>query len=157
MKRTLITVALITLFAASFVFAADHEAMHKLMTKQGGPKTDDRRELTMHDPMKVMHKSMMRQHLNTVSEIVAALALNNLTDAADIARTNMGWSKERGEECSVFEPDKNESDFTKLSTAMHKQADKFADAAEAGNRDEALTALSELINRCNDCHNVFRH
>ena len=157
MKRTITTVVAIIFVSTAISFAADHEKMHELMMKQGGPKTDERRELTMHDPMKVMHKGMMRQHLDTLSEITAALAVNNLKKAADITRTNLGWSKERGEECSVFEPDKDGSDFTKLSTAMHKQADKLADAAEAGNRDKTLTALSELITRCNDCHKIFRH
>jgi len=156
MKKILITVTAITFFA-SFTYAADHSKMHEMMMKQGGPKSDDRIELTVHDPVKIMHKGMMRRHMDTVSEILAALAENKLDKAADIATSELGWSEERGEQCAVFEPDKEESDFTKLSTAMHKQASKLAEAAKAGKRDQALSALAELINRCNDCHKVFRH
>lgn len=130
--------------------------MHEMM-KEGGPKADDRTELTIPEPMKVMHKGMMRRHMDTLSEITAALAANDLRKAADIARTDLGWSDAREQQCSVFEPVKGGSDFTKLSTAMHKKADELADAAKAGNRDKALAELSQLIKKCNACHEKFRH
>lgn len=157
MKKALITAAAVTFLAAGISFAADHEQMHEMMMKQGGPKADDRTELTIPAPMKVMHKGMMRKHLDVLSEITAALAANDLKKAADIARTDLGWSEGREQQCSVFEPVKGGSDFTKLSTAMHKKADELADAAKAGNRDKALADLSQLIKKCNACHEKYRH
>ena len=157
MKKALITAVAVTFLAAGVSFAADHEQMHEMMMKEGGPKADDRTELTIPDPMKVMHKGMMRLHMDTLSDITAALAANDLRKAADIARTDLGWSDAREQQCSVFEPVKGGSDFTKLSTAMHQKADELADAAKAGKRDKALVALSELIKKCNACHEKYRH
>ncbi len=157
MKKALFTAVAVTFLAAGISFAADHEQMHEMMMKQGGPKADDRTELTIPEPAKVMHKGMMRRHMDTLSDITAALAANDLRKAADIARTDLGWSDAREQQCSVFEPVKGGSDFTKLSTAMHKKADELADAAKAGKRDKALVALSELIKKCNACHEKFRH
>lgn len=157
MKKGLITAAAVTLLAAGISFAADHEQMHEMMMKEGGPKADDRTELSIPEPMKVMHKGMMRRHMDTLSEITAALAANDLKKAAHITRTDLGWSDAREQQCSVFEPVKGGSDFTKLSTAMHKKADELADAAKAGNRDKALGELSLLIKKCNACHEKFRH
>lgn len=157
MKKALVAAAAVTFLAAGISFAAEHEQMHEMMMKEGGPKADDRTELTIPAPMKVMHKGMMRQHMDTLSEITAALAANDLKKAAEIARTDLGWSKAREQQCSVFEPVEGGSDFTKLSTAMHQKADELADAANAGNRDKALKALSELIKKCNACHEKYRH
>lgn len=155
MKKTLITAA-VTFLTAGITFAADHARMHKMM-KQGGSQADDRIELTIPEPMKVMHKGMMRMHLETLSEITAALAANNLEKAAEIAGKDLGWSDAREQQCLVFEPVKGGSEFTKLSAAMHKKADELADAAKAGKRDKALAALSELIKKCNACHEMYRH
>ncbi len=157
MKKAFVTAAAVALLAAGISFAADHERMHEMMMKQGGPKTDDRTELTIPAPMKVTHKGMMRQHMDTLSEITAALAANDLKKTAEIAKTDLGWSKGREHQCSIFEPVEGGSDFTKLSTDMHKKADELADAAKAGNRDKALAELSRLIKKCNACHEKYRH
>ena len=157
MKKALVAAAAVTFLAAGISFAAEHEQMHEMMMKEGGPKADDRTELTIPAPMKVMHKGMMRRHMDTLSEITAALATNDLKKAADIARTDLGWSDAREQQCSVFEPVKGGSDFTKLSTAMHQKADELADAAKAGDRDKALAELSQLIKKCNACHEKYRH
>jgi cytochrome c556 len=157
MKKAFFTAVAVTFLAAGVLFAADHEQMHQMMMKQGGPSTDERTELAISAPMKVMHKGMMRQHLDTLSEITAALAANDLKNAAEIAITDLGWSKGREQQCSVFEPVAGGSDFTKLSTAMHKKADELADAAKTGNRDKALAELSHLMKKCNACHVKYRH
>ena len=157
MKKAFVAAVAFTFLAAGISFAADHEHMHEMMMKQGGPKSDGRTELTIPPPMKVMHKGMMRQHMDTLSEITAALAANDLKKAAEIANADLGWSKGREQQCSVFEPVEDGSDFTKLSTSMHKKADELADAAKAGNRDKALAELSHLMKKCNACHERYRH
>ncbi|CBE69003.1 MAG: cytochrome c [Candidatus Methylomirabilis oxygeniifera] len=159
MHKILIAVVTITLLTAGFSFAVDYHQMHnEMMQKQGGPTTDGRTELRhIPAPMKIMHKAMMRQHLDHVSQITAALAANDLNKAAEIAVTNLGWSQERAQECSVFEPVKSGSDYTTLAAAMHKKADELADAAKSGYRDKAFQALAELIHNCNECHKKFKH
>ena len=157
MKKAFVAAAAVTFLAAGLSFAADHERMHKMMMEQGGPTADDRTELAIPAPMKVVHKGMMRMHMDTLSGITAALAVNDLKKAAEIADDDLGWSKGREQQCSVFEPVEGGSEFTKLSTAMHKKADELADAANAGNRDKALAELSHLMKKCNACHEKYRH
>lgn len=159
MKKTLIAVVAMTVLTAGFSFAVDEHRMHnEMMQQHGGPTTDGRTELShIPAPMKIMHKAMMRQHLDHVSQITAALAANDLNRAADIAVTNLGWSQERAQECSVFEPVKGGSNYTTLAAAMHKKADELTGAAKSGHRDQAFHALADLIRTCNDCHKTFRH
>src|SRR3989338_1622501 len=100
MKRALITAIAVTVLASGFALAEEkgHEhgkmmegqqmppEMVEMMKKQGGPKPDTRTELKIPAPMKVMQKGMMRQHLDTISEITAALAVNDLNKASTIAK-----------------------------------------------------------------------
>ncbi|HAG49951.1 MAG TPA: hypothetical protein DHU69_01115 [Deltaproteobacteria bacterium] len=136
--------------------AAEHSHRHEMM-KQEGQKSDDRTELKLPEAMKTMQKQMMRQHMDTLSEIAAALAVNDLNKAAEIAKDKLGWTEEEEKRCSMVEKMTREPDFMKLGKAVHLKADELSEAAKAGNRDNALTALAELINNCNMCHNKFRH
>ncbi|OGP07340.1 MAG: hypothetical protein A2Z89_03600 [Deltaproteobacteria bacterium GWA2_43_19] len=156
MKKVLITAAFIFL-AAGISFAADHEQMHEMMMKQGGPKQDTRTELKIPEPMKVMHKGIMRSHLDAVSEITAALAANDLKKAAKISKEILGWNDSQEKMCSMFGESTGGKDFLSLGKAMHTKADDLANAAKAGKRGKALAELSELIKKCNACHEKYRH
>jgi len=155
MKKVLITAAFIFL-TAGISFAADHEQMHEMMMKEGGPKQDTRTELKIPEPMKIMHKGIMRRHMDVVSEITAALAANDLKKAAKISKENLGWNESEEKMCLMFGESAGK-DFLTLGKAMHAKADDLADAAKAGKRDKALYELSELIKRCNGCHEKYRH
>jgi len=156
-KKILSIAAAITFLTAGVSLADEHAQMHEMMMKKGGPKTDDRTELKIPAPMKVMQKGMMRQHLDTISEITAALAQNDLNKASTIARTKLGWTQEEEKRCSLVGQMAGEADFVPLGKAVHLKADELADTAKAGNRDKALVLLSELITNCNTCHQKFRH
>ena len=157
MKRILVTAVAVTFLATGISFAVDHSQMHEMMMKEGGPKTDTRTELKMPEPMKVMHNGMMRQHLDTLSEITAALAANELEKTAEIAKVNLGWSDAQEKMCTMFGETTEDEDFLTFGKAMHTKADDLADDARAGNRDKALMDLSQLIKKCNACHEKFRH
>lgn len=161
MKKVFFAVLAGSLVAATALFAADQEnlqeKMHEMMMQHGGPMPDTRAELKFPEPMKVMHKKMMREHLATLSEITAALATNDLNKAADIAKSKLGWNQTEEQRCSIMGQMSGEKDFLALGRAVHMKADELADAAKAGKRDIALATLSELINNCNACHNRFRH
>ena len=156
MKKVLLIVMLIGFFAAG-AFALDHSQMHEMMMEQGGPKEDIRTELKMPEPMKVMHKGIMRKHMDTISEITAALAGNELEKAATIATKELGWSDAQEKMCSMFGDLAGDKDFFALGKAMHTKADDLAADARKGDRDKALTDLSHLVKTCNACHDRFRH
>lgn len=157
MKKILTIASAITLLTAGVSLADEHAQMHEMMMKGGGPKTDDRTELKIPAPMKVMQKGMMRQHLDTIGGITAALAANDLNKASTLAKTKLGWTQEEEKRCSLIGQMAGEADFIPLGKAVHLKADELADAAKAGNRDKALALLSELITNCNTCHQRFRH
>ena len=159
MKKALVRAVTATFLAAGVSFAADHEQMHEMMMKQGGPKSDDRTELKIPEPMKVMHKGVMRSPLDAISDIAGSLAMNDLGRAAKISKGSLGWSDSQEKMCAMFGDSlgDKEKDFMALGKAMHLKADELADAAKAGKRDKALVALSNLIKKCNACHEKYRH
>ncbi len=152
MKRELIATVCFCLFTATGAGAMEHR--HE-MSK--GSATDERTELKLPDKMKVMQKKMMIKHLATVSEITAALASKDLKKAASLSRGRLGWNAAEEKKCSNVSDLSGEPDFLDFGMALHKQADALADAADAEDRDKALRELSELITRCNACHERFRH
>lgn len=162
MKKTIYLASVAAwVFAAAGLFAADqgdlHEKMHEMMMQQGGPMPDTRTELKMPEPMKVMHKRMMREHMATLSEITAALATNDLNKAAEAAKSKLGWNPAEERRCSMIEQMTGEKEFLAYGKAVHMKADELADAAKAGKRDIALATLSDLISSCNACHNKYKH
>src|SRR3989344_745273 len=157
MKKALVTVAVLIFLAEGISFAADHEQMHEMMMKQDGPKEDTRTELKIPEPMKVMHKGIMRSHMDAVSEITAALAANYLKKAAKISKETLGWNDSQEKICSMFGESTGGKDFLSLEKVMHTKADDLANAAKAGKRGKALAELSELIKKCNACHEKYRH
>lgn len=132
-------------------------AMHEIMTGKAAPSADERTELKLPATMKLMQKNMMRQHMDTVSEIAAALAANDLKKAAALSRDKLGWSPAEEQRCGKVSEMTGEKDFLTLGKAVHLEADALSEAAGKGERDKALEHLSKLINNCNACHKKFRH
>ena len=155
MKRLTLAALAAILLLAPASFAAEN-GEHSMMT--GAAQGDDTRtELRLPDVMKVMQKAMIRKHLDTLSEITAALATNDLDMASTIAREKLGWNPEEEQRCERVSMITGEEDFVTLGKAVHAKADELADAARAGERDKALVHLSGLIKNCNACHQRFRH
>ncbi|MEK6691271.1 MAG: cytochrome c [Nitrospirota bacterium] len=158
MKKYVLALTLLAIFGITTIaFTVDHGRMHEMMMRQGGSKIDERTELKLPAPMKVMQKSQMRQHLATIGEITSALAQNDLKKAEAITRSRLGWTEEEEKQCSMVTDITGEPDFLKYGKAMHMKAEELSNAAKSGNRDRAIYALGELINNCNACHYRFRH
>lgn len=156
MKKILLAATAAYLLAATPSFAEDHSVMHEMMMKEDAAKEDTRTEIKMPAQMKVAHKAIMRSHLNTLSEITAALAANDSATAARIAKENLGWNESQEKMCAKFGESVGK-EFMDLGKAMHTKADELAEAAKAGDRDKAFANLAVLIKNCNACHEKFRH
>ncbi|HEY4707997.1 MAG TPA: hypothetical protein VII64_11105, partial [Thermodesulfobacteriota bacterium] len=98
MKRIFFVSLMAGLFAFGISHADDHKAIHEKMMETGGQKADERIELKLPDAMKVMQKKMMRSHMDTVGEITLAIANNDLSKAAAIAK-GLGWTPEEEARC----------------------------------------------------------
>jgi len=157
-KRLFFAILAVGLLASEASFAEDdHSKMHDMMMKQGSAQPDDRIELKLPATMKAMQKNMMRMHLDTISEITAALATNDLQKAAAVSKDKLGWSPAEEQRCAKVGEMTGEKDFVSLGKAVHMKADELSAAAKAGNRDKALEHLASLIKNCNSCHAKFRH
>ena len=154
MKRIFL-VALMVFVSGTGYAAEGHMHEHRSPHDAAG-KADSRVLLNLPDEMKVMQKAMMRAHLDTVAAITKSLAINDLKAAGGIAK-NLGWNPDEEKRCANVAKITGEKDFLPLGMNLHKKADELAAYASGGDRDKALMALSELITRCNACHERFRH
>lgn len=154
MKKHVYLYMIIVLCVLLTACSTDHGLRHEHMS--GASAVDNRDELKLPAPVKIKQKAMMRQHLTTVSEITKALAENDLDRAAALSKS-LGWSPEEEKKCSTVSNVTGEPDFLALGMALHKKADELSAAAGSGDKDKALTHLSELIVNCNNCHYRFRH
>ena len=146
--------------AAFFVLliAAGCAGMDMRMHRVGSSApADDRTELKIPDEMKLMQKKMMRAHLATIGRIVEALSEDDLEEAGEIARKNLGWNPEEERRCAKVAAMSGEKDFFALGRAMHEKADEFVAYTTDWDKPGSLKALSELIGTCNACHRRFRH
>ncbi len=154
MKKSVLIAVMASLLMVGVSFAADPSPVQET-TKQEKSKSDERTELKLPAPFKVMQQAMMRQHMDTVSEITAALASNDLNKAADLAQSGLSRSEAEKERCSMIEKMTGEKNFVESGKAMQRKADELAEAARGGSRDKAFIALAGLLATCNDCHKRF--
>ncbi|MBI5467821.1 MAG: cytochrome c [Deltaproteobacteria bacterium] len=156
MKRFLLAATVAFAFSAGASDAADMSKMHEMMMKMGGPKPETRVEMKIPAPMKVMQKGMMRAHFDSLAEITASLASNDLKKTAELASA-MGWTPEEKTRCETMSEVAGQQELLVYGMAVHKKADELAESARAGDRDKALLNLSQLMKNCNACHEKFRH
>lgn len=120
---------------------------------------DGRQVVTLPEQMKTHTLSNMRDHLNTLQEIQAALAAGNYDEAGRMAEQRLGMSSleaHKGNHMAPFRPD----GMNQVGWEMHKAASRFAlIAQETGvdrNLPRALGALSEVTQQCVACHAGYR-
>jgi hypothetical protein len=119
----------------------------------------------------------MRDHLQALSEILAAMADAKYARAATIASARLGMDSPSAQACKG-EPDAaavqmsrpgdmdhQMSQFMpegmrKVGLEMHQSASVFAreagKASKTGNAKAALAALSKLTEQCTSCHAAYR-
>lgn len=159
MKKIVLVAALASLLTAGVSYAADPGPVQETM-KQEKTKSDGRTEVKLPAHFKVMQKAMMRQHMDTLSEIIAALASNDLNKAADLAQSGLSRCEAGEKQCPIsesagFNKMTGVKEFVDFGKAMQRKADELAEAARGGSRDKAFKALEELFTTCNDCHKKF--
>ncbi len=108
--------------------------------------------------MKAHTLANMRDHLLALQQIQAALSLNELDKAADIAEQRLGMSAlslHGAHEASKFMPE----GMRAAGSAMHRAASRFAvaakDATATGDLKPVLGALSDVMGACVACHAGF--
>lgn len=105
-------------------------------------------------PMMANHqKQNMREHLQAVQEIVAAVGAGDF-QAISRAGATIGYSEQMGRMCNHMGA--GAPGFTDQALRFHHTADKIAEAARARDMSGVLTALNETLATCTGCHSAFK-
>jgi len=116
----------------------------------------DTRQMVQLPPMMQEHMmANMRDHLNTVNEILALLGEGKLGQAGDVAEKRLGVSSLDAHGASHMAPYMPPA-MRDAGTAMHRAASDFALRAQEGDLLPAYRALGSVTQACVACHAGFR-
>jgi len=100
-------------------------------------------------------KLTMREHLETIDGIVAALAREDFAKAATLANEELGFPKHhvamQREEGATFPPVYHE-----LAMAHHSAAEGLGAVIPTKDLKQILPQLEQTIHACVKCHQTFR-
>lgn len=117
---------------------------------------EDSRQLVKLPSMMQQHMlANMRDHLQTLNQILAYLGDSKLDKAGQLAEARLGMSSlplHGASHMASFMP----RGMQKTGTAMHRAASRFALMAEEGNPVAAYKALSDVTRACVACHAAYR-
>jgi len=130
--------------------------------------TDNRQVVNMPSQMKSEFLKGMRGHMESLDLIIAALAENDLVEAASIAETSMGVGQGQNTQCDDEQAVKHHKHQAKgfgqfmpkemkmMGMQLHISADEFADVAREGNMGDAYKSLRNISSTCVACHQSFQ-
>jgi hypothetical protein len=116
---------------------------------------DTRTKVELPDMMKTHMLGNMRDHLQALSQIQAALAKGELDKAGDIAEARIGMSSLVSHNASHMAPFMPKG-MQDIGTEMHHAASRFAMIANEGDLSRALDGLSKVTEQCVACHMNYR-
>ena len=113
---------------------------------------DGRVSLKLNAMQKNHQLSNMRSHLEAVQEITILLSQDNYDKASEVAFTKLGSTTEMKLMCASF----GDKGFENLGLEFHKSADIMSEVFKKRNKDNSLTALSNTLNYCVQCHATYK-
>lgn len=143
MKRINISKTLLLCFAMSVTGSA------------GAGEKDPRQKVKLPPQMRAHMLGNMRDHLQALSEIHAALAAKQWDRAADLAETRIGMSSlasHGAAHMAQYMP----QGMQEIGAGMHHAASRFARAAQEGDGQKALENLTQVTQQCVACHAGYR-
>lgn len=150
--KPILTMALLALFVTGNASAADMEHKGHGMMKHGKSTEDTRISLNLPPMMKQHQLANMRNHLDAVSRIVAAIGEDDFDGASKIASGELGMTEKMKKMCNRFD---NEA-FKTMGLAFHASGDELAKTLKTGDVKASLSALNKTMNYCVSCHATFR-
>lgn len=140
MKKTIIL--FLALFAVSAMAVSSAEAIAHI--------GDDGRSLVPGSPAEsakwLMH---MRNHLGTIQKVVAALALDDFSEASRITKKGFGHGHGIGIKA-------DSEAFSEMEHVFEESADKLAKTFKTKDMKKSLAALEDTLQICESCHEIFR-
>jgi hypothetical protein len=166
----LIVAGLAVALCASNGAAQEHEHPHMHGHMQAGSAPDRREFLNFPPPMREHMLANMRDHVETLQAVLAALGANDPAKAGEIAAARLSLASPGATAC---DPNAGAGDpmakmmgehmpeqMRAYGFAMHEAAGKFAaraaEAKQSGDVKPALAALAEVTEKCAACHAAYR-
>ena len=126
-----------------------------LAVQAGAADQDARTKVEFPDRMKAHLLGNMRDHLEALSDIQAALAKGQMEKAGDIAEARIGMSSMIAHNAAHMAPFMPKG-MQDIGSEMHHAASRFAMIASEGDLPKALDALSRVTAQCVACHMNYR-
>ena len=124
-----------------------------------GATTDARVLVRFPEPMRLHTMANMRDHLQSLQEIDAALAKGDFDKAASIAELRLGMSSLEAHGASHLAPYMPKG-MQETGSNMHRAASRFAveaqNASVSNDVKPALAALANVMEQCVACHAAYR-
>ncbi len=114
---------------------------------------DERRPVPLLPMMAHHQKESMREHLEAVQEVVAAVATGEF-DKVAVAGKRLGYSEHMGRMCEHMGA--GAPGFTEQALSFHHTADAIVTAAEERDGAAVLAALSKTLRACTSCHSTYK-
>ncbi len=148
---------LAALLVLTVVVEAQHERGYP-MSKEGvptGSRQDERVVLNLNEQVSAGMKLTMREHLEAISAIVAALGRQDFEQAARVAHDELGFPKHHQamrREAGASFPQK----YHELAMAHHQAAEDLAKVIPSKDLKSILPQLERTIGACVSCHRVYK-
>lgn len=136
---------------------AQHEHAHQPGNAEGHEisHTDARESLRLSPTAAAGLKLTMREHLEAIRSIVAAMGQEDFEKAAKIAHEELGFPKHHQamerEAGATFPPTYHE-----LAMAHHQEAEDLAQALPSKDLKMILPQLEKTIGACVSCHRAYK-
>ncbi len=157
---TAVTAALLSVITPSWGVGGEDEMpmmggmrdsqMQGMMRK--GMEKDGRTSLKNPPMMREHHLSIMREHLEAVTEITGLISTGDYDKASRTAREKLGLTPEMRRMCEMM----GDKQFTAVGLAFHQSADKLSEVLKKKDATASLAALHETLNLCVSCHASYR-
>ncbi|MBI3621412.1 MAG: cytochrome c [Nitrospirae bacterium] len=156
-SRTVGTGLIAWLVAGLLVIGAWPPAMEAAAHEpsQPGSASDARVRLDLKPDQREAIKLTMREHLETLEAIVAALGRQDYRKAADIAHLELGFPKHHEamqREQGAALPKR----YQELAIEHHQAAETLAEAIATHEMTPILRQLENTIRACTACHKAYR-
>lgn len=133
----------------------DHSATHK--SEYEMPKASLMKRIALDLPPAAQEslKLTMREHLEAIDAIVAALSQEDFAKAAILTNEELGFPKHhvamQREQGATFPPE-----YHKLAMAHHQAAEAMGAVIQTKDLKQILPHLQQTIHACVKCHQAFR-
>jgi len=116
---------------------------------------NDRSAFNLSPSAEKAHRAVMLEHLESIHEIVSALAQSNFSKAEDITRNQLGFAKHR-EAMRRQQPENFPLAYHDLAMAHHEAAEELAQAMPSHDLKEILPHLERTLRACVVCHRTYQ-